>query len=217
VVHEKVLRPEHPYTAISLSNLGWNLDNQGRHTEAERRTGARWRSTRRSSSRPIGTQRSVAAYSPAALTICINTSRRSRCIGRRSRNWKLRSANVLPSLLDDSRTVFVPGPLVSRDHGARLQRLDFIERGDPLASLLRTCLGQQLMNAIVGGVSGDHQSDGWHNRTVVSCVSVCPTSTTTKLCPSSLMTFPPSSSANHHSLGNLPRKPRVPPRFQYLG
>jgi hypothetical protein len=51
---------------------------------------------------------------------------------------------------------------VSRDHGALLQRLDFIERGDPLASLLRTCLGQQLMNAIVGGVSGDHQSDGWH-------------------------------------------------------
>jgi hypothetical protein len=48
VVYEKALGPEHPYTAISLSKLGWNLDNQGRHTEAERRTGARWRSTRRS-------------------------------------------------------------------------------------------------------------------------------------------------------------------------
>jgi hypothetical protein len=43
--------------------------------------------------------------------------------------------NILTSLLDDSRTVFVPGPLVSRNHGARLQRLDLIERGDPFASL----------------------------------------------------------------------------------
>jgi hypothetical protein len=70
--------------------------------------------------------------------------------------------NILTSLLDDSRTVFVPGPLVSRNHGARLQRLDLIERGDPFASLLGVGLGEQLMNAVVCGVSGDDQSDGWH-------------------------------------------------------
>jgi hypothetical protein len=84
----------------------------------------------------------------------------ARCLSRFGEPVEV--SNVLPSLLDDPRTVFVPGPLVSRDHGARLQRLDFIERGDPLASLLRTCLGQQLMNAIVRGVSSDHQSDGWY-------------------------------------------------------
>jgi hypothetical protein len=33
-------------------------------------------------------------------------------------------ANVLPSLFDDSRTVFVPRPLVSRNRGAPLHRLD---------------------------------------------------------------------------------------------
>src|SRR6266851_10451515 len=41
-------------------------------------------------------------------------------------------SDVLPSLLDNSRTVFVPRPLMSRDHGARLQRLDWVERGNPL-------------------------------------------------------------------------------------
>jgi tetratricopeptide (TPR) repeat protein len=32
---KQLLGPAHPFTATSLSNLGSNLDNQGRHTEAE--------------------------------------------------------------------------------------------------------------------------------------------------------------------------------------
>jgi hypothetical protein len=43
-------------------------------------------------------------------------------------------ANVLPRLLEDSRTVFIPGPLVSCNYRARLQRFDFVERSDPFAS-----------------------------------------------------------------------------------
>jgi hypothetical protein len=58
--------------------------------------------------------------------------------------------------------VFVPRPFVSRDYGARLQRLDFIQYTDPLASLLRVGFGQQLMDAVVRGASGDDQSDSWH-------------------------------------------------------
>src|SRR6202158_1810969 len=71
-------------------------------------------------------------------------------------------SDVLPSLLDNSRAVFVPRPLVSRDHGTRLQSLDCVEGGNPLASLLRVGFGQQLVNAVVRGVSGDDQSEGWH-------------------------------------------------------
>ena len=64
-------------------------------------------------------------------------------------------ANVLPSLLDNARMIFVPWPLVSRDHSPRLQRLNFIERGNPLTSLLRIGFGKQLMNAVVRSVSGN--------------------------------------------------------------
>ena len=56
-------------------------------------------------------------------------------------------ANVLPGLLDDSRMVFVPRPLVFRDNNPRLQRLNSIERADPLTSLLRIGFGKQSMNA----------------------------------------------------------------------
>ena len=68
----------------------------------------------------------------------------ARCCGRFDEPVEV--SDVLPSLLDDSRAVFVPRPLVSRDHGARLQRLNFIERGNPLASLLRVGFGQQFVS-----------------------------------------------------------------------
>jgi hypothetical protein len=64
--------------------------------------------------------------------------------------------------LEDSRTVFAPGSPVSRNDGARLQRPDRIDRGNPFASPLRIRLGEQLMNAVVRGVSGDDKSYGWH-------------------------------------------------------
>src|SRR6185503_734990 len=50
-------------------------------------------------------------------------------------------ANVLAGLFDDPGIVVVLGSLVRCDHCARLERLDLVERRDPLASCLRIRLG----------------------------------------------------------------------------
>src|SRR6185295_18556663 len=49
-------------------------------------------------------------------------------------------ANVLSRLFDNPRTVVVLGSLVCSDNRARVKRLDFVERRDPLLSLLHVRL-----------------------------------------------------------------------------
>jgi hypothetical protein len=49
----------------------------------------------------------------------------------------LKIADVLTGLFNDSRTIVPVSFLVPRDHGARFQRLNSVERSDPLAASLR--------------------------------------------------------------------------------
>src|SRR5262249_25508447 len=46
------------------------------------------------------------------------------------------------------------------DNCAWVERFDFVERRDPFPSLLRIRLGEVEMDIVVGGVAGDHESDG---------------------------------------------------------
>src|ERR1700730_6047299 len=75
--------------------------------------------------------------------LVVEVARRPRRVGE-----LIEVANVLTRVLEDSRTVFIPGPLVSCNYRARLQRFDFVERSDPFASLLRIGLGEQLVNTV---------------------------------------------------------------------
>ena len=42
--------------------------------------------------------------------------------------------NVLSGFFNNARSILASRPLVPRDDGARLQRFDHVERGDPLLS-----------------------------------------------------------------------------------
>src|SRR5580704_9320974 len=56
---------------------------------------------------------------------------------RRHRGDAFEIADVLTSLFNDSRTVVFVSFLVPRDHGARFQHLNSVERSDPLSASLR--------------------------------------------------------------------------------
>jgi len=55
-------------------------------------------------------------------------------------------------------------PLVSGDYRARIQRLDCIQGGNPLAARLRIGLGEIRVYAIVGGVTRYDQANGGNMR-----------------------------------------------------
>jgi hypothetical protein len=137
-----------------------------------------------------------------------------RCCGRLDEPVEI--ADVLPSLLEDAKMVFVPWPLVPRDHSPRLQRLNFIERGNPFTPLLRIGFGQQLMNAAVCSVSSHHQSYGRRMQDGRVVRIGVPDFDGNQIPPFELDHISFHLLGNHHSLGNLPWKPRAPPRFQYL-
>src|SRR6266478_2008170 len=64
--------------------------------------------------------------------LVVELSRRRRCLGE-----PVEIADVLPGLFDDPGAVVVARSLMAGDHRAWLERLDGIERSDPLAALLR--------------------------------------------------------------------------------
>src|ERR1700680_5069244 len=105
-----------------------------------------------------------------------------------------------------------PGRLCPAINGARLQRLDLIERGDPFASLLRVGLGEQLMNAVVRGVSGDDQSDGWHMQDGRVVRVGVPDFDRDQILSFELDDTTGELLGNHPSSGDLPRKRALSPR-----
>ena len=68
-------------------------------------------------------------------------------------------ADVLPGLLDDLGAVVATGSLVPGDHRPRVEGLDRVQRGDPVAPSLRVGLGEVEVNVVVGGVAGDDEAD----------------------------------------------------------
>jgi hypothetical protein len=86
--------------------------------------------------------------------LIIQLSRGCRCLGK-----SIKIANVLSRLFEDSWTVLVPWSLVSRNHRARLERLDLVERRNPFAPFLRIGLDQHEMHTVVRSVSRHDQSD----------------------------------------------------------
>ncbi len=79
---------------------------------------------------------------------------------RRRLDEPVEIADVLPGLFDDPGVIVVPRSLMSGDHRAWVERLDGIERSDPLAAGVRVGLGEVEVNVVVGDVPGDHQADG---------------------------------------------------------
>src|SRR5229473_6180850 len=57
---------------------------------------------------------------------------------RRRLGYPVESADVLPGLFDDPGVVVVPRSLMASDHRAWVERLDGVERSDPLAA--RVCV-----------------------------------------------------------------------------
>ncbi len=64
--------------------------------------------------------------------LVVKLSRRRRHLGD-----AFEIADVLTGLFNDSRTIVPVSFLVPRDHGARFQPLNSVERSDPLAASLR--------------------------------------------------------------------------------
>src|SRR5258708_28388535 len=63
--------------------------------------------------------------------LVVESSLRRRCPG-----YAVKIADVLPGLFNDPGAVVVPGSLVSGDDGAWVESLPFVERSDPLTTLL---------------------------------------------------------------------------------
>src|SRR2546422_3327419 len=63
--------------------------------------------------------------------------------GRRRPGYAVEITDVLPGLFNDLGAVVVPRSLMPGDHGARIERLDFIERRDPFAAPLRIGLDRK--------------------------------------------------------------------------
>ena len=57
------------------------------------------------------------------------------------------------------RIIVILGTLVRSDHRARLQRIDLVERGEPLLPLLRVRLDEVQVNVVVDGVARNDESD----------------------------------------------------------
>src|SRR2546425_6188982 len=79
--------------------------------------------------------------------------------GRRRSGYAVEIANVLSGLFNDLGPIVAPRPLMSRDHGAWVERLDCVKRSDPLAARLRVRFGQIQVDIVVGGVTRYDQAD----------------------------------------------------------
>jgi len=62
-------------------------------------------------------------------------------------------------LLDIIRRIGRPWPLVSRNNGHGLERLDLVERRDPILPGFGVRLTQVKMSVVVGGGAGNDQPD----------------------------------------------------------
>src|SRR5262250_2570290 len=51
------------------------------------------------------------------------------------------------------------------DNSTRVERLDSVECRDPFPSLLRIRLGEVEVDIVVGGIAGNHESDGGNIQT----------------------------------------------------
>src|ERR1700730_9110019 len=67
---------------------------------------------------------------------------------RRRPGYAVEITNVLSGLFNDLGAVVVPRSLVSGDDGAWVERLDFVERSDPLMAGLRGRLREIEMNVV---------------------------------------------------------------------
>src|SRR3982074_1568378 len=74
-------------------------------------------------------------------------------------------ADVLARFFHIFRTVIVAGNLMSRNNRWRFQRVDFVKRGNPFQPGLPVRLVEKWMNAVIDGIAGDDQSDGWNVKT----------------------------------------------------
>src|SRR2546425_3087895 len=78
--------------------------------------------------------------------------------GRRRLGYAVEIADVLPGLFNDLGAVVAPRSLMSGDHSAWVERLDRVERRDPLTAGLPVGLGEPPVDALVGGVNRYHQA-----------------------------------------------------------
>ena len=69
-------------------------------------------------------------------------------------------ADVLAGFLEDPGVVVVFWSLMRGDDCTWIQRLNLVERSDPLPSCLRIGFGEEEVDVIVSGVAGDDESDG---------------------------------------------------------
>src|SRR5260370_11728807 len=68
---------------------------------------------------------------------------------RRRLGEPVESADVLPGLFDDPGAVFGPSSLMSGDHRVWVERLDGIERRDPLAAGVRVLICEAEMAPVL--------------------------------------------------------------------
>src|SRR6266446_5583548 len=68
-------------------------------------------------------------------------------------------ADIFSCRLDVIWRIGCAGPLVSGNSGHRLQRLDRIERRNPLVAAFRIRLAQMKMNIVVESIAADGQPD----------------------------------------------------------
>src|SRR5690348_1015331 len=102
------------------------------------------------------------------------------------------------------------------DNCARIERLDFVECGDPLPSLLGIRLGEIEVNVIVGGITGNHESDRRDIQTGRMIRVGMTELHSDQFVPFQIYYIPFELLRDHQLVRNLPWKSRLPDRTEEL-
>jgi hypothetical protein len=137
--------------------------------------------------------------------LVVEPARRRRRLGE-----PVESADILPGLVDDPGAVVVPRSLMAGDHRAWVERLDGVERRDPLAAGVRVGLAEVEVNVVVGDIPGDHQADGRDVQTR-RVIGVCmPDFHHDQVAPFELDHLALELLGDHEPVRDLARKQRAP-------
>src|SRR5467141_13094 len=96
------------------------------------------------------------------------------------------------------------------DNRAWIERLDFVERGDPLPSRLRIRLGKIEVNVIVGGIAGNHEPDRGDIQTGRLIRVGMAEFHSDQFLPFQINYIPLKFLSDHQLVRNLPWKRRLP-------
>src|SRR6516162_8277927 len=124
--------------------------------------------------------------------------------------------DILARFFHISRVVIVAGNLMSRNDCQRLQGVDFVKRGNPFDPSLPVRLAEKRVNAVIDGIAGGNQSNGWDVK-ARRIIGVC----MADLDDDQLVSFQIELIAlqrigDRNDIGNLIREKLTPPAIHFF-